>query len=294
MPRIRTIKPEFWSSPDTASASLVARLVYIGMWNWADDYGRGTLNLKELDGFIFPNDDVAELCGGTSDGSEGTSYTFRRVVKEVVTAFGLTVYEVDRRTYFEIPSWSAHQRTERKAKSKYPSPSEGVDITDQWKLGVAKELPTVAEELPAESVGTSDASEGSSGIGTGEQGNRGTGVKNTPSKNRSDYPKPFEEWYSIYPRHVGKADALKAWKAATKKITRDDLNEATLRWAQAYEVSGRDPRFIPYPATWLRKGQWDDELPTAELLSNPRKRTDLDQFLHTHAASALADQDPPF
>lgn len=293
MPRIRTIKPEFWSSPDTAAAPLVARLAYIGMWNWADDYGRGTLNLKELDGFIFPNDDVAELCVGTSDDSEGTSYTFRRVVKEVVTAFGLKVYEVDRRTYFEIPSWSDHQRTERKAKSKFPAPSEGVDVTDQWKLGGVKEVPTSAKEVPTESVGSSDASEGSSGIGTGEQGNRGTGDKKT-SSNRSSYPASFEEWYEIYPRHVGKADALKAWKAATKKVNRDDLNDATRRWAQAYEASGKDPNYIPYPATWLRRGGWDDELPTAELLPATKPRTDLDAFLTEHAHSALADQEPPF
>ncbi|EUA31270.1 bacteriophage gp78 domain protein [Mycobacterium xenopi 3993] len=41
MPRIRTIKPEFWDSPDTAAADLRTRLLYIAMWNWADDYGIG-------------------------------------------------------------------------------------------------------------------------------------------------------------------------------------------------------------------------------------------------------------
>ena len=40
MPRIRTIKPEFWDSPGTASASLRIRLLFIAMWNWADDHGR--------------------------------------------------------------------------------------------------------------------------------------------------------------------------------------------------------------------------------------------------------------
>ena len=56
MARIRTIKPEFWDSPDTAKAGPWARLCFIALWNWADDYGRGTANLKELEGFIFPND----------------------------------------------------------------------------------------------------------------------------------------------------------------------------------------------------------------------------------------------
>lgn len=113
------------------------------------------------------------------------------------------------------------------------------------------------------------------------------------TKKRNDYPADFEEWYEIYPRHVGKADALKAWKVATKKITRDDLNEATRRWAQAYEASGKDPNYIPHPATWLRRGGWDDELPTPELLPAQRKQTDLDQFL-SHNAHMAFEEEPPF
>lgn len=292
MPRIRTIKPEFWSSPDTAEASLIARLTYIGMWNWADDYGRGTLSLKELDGFIFPNDDVSELCKGTSDtgvgtsdASEGSSYSFRDVVQEVVGVFGLTVYEVDRRTYYEIPTWKEHQRTERKANSKYPAPTDGVDVTDQWKRKQSRKV----SEVPTESVGSSDAMQGSSGIGTGEQGNRGTGEEKTPST-RNAYPASFEQWYQLYPRHVGKAAALKAWKQAIKKTTPDELNEATLRWAQAHEAAATDPTFIPHPATWLNRAGWSDELPTPALIET-RKRTDLDDFLEATLTPA-GKQDP--
>jgi hypothetical protein len=39
VPRIRSIKPEFWDSPSTASASVRVRLLFIAMWNWADDHG---------------------------------------------------------------------------------------------------------------------------------------------------------------------------------------------------------------------------------------------------------------
>lgn len=148
MPRIRTVKPDFWSSPDTARASLIARLTYIGMWNWADDYGRGTLNLKELEGFIFPNDDVAEL-------SVGTSENFRRVVEEVVNVFGIIVYEADRRLFYAIPSWSDHQRTERKAKSKFPAPEDGKNVTDQWSEGTSDAQRRKLRELPTQGGGTS-------------------------------------------------------------------------------------------------------------------------------------------
>ena len=167
MPRIRTIKPEFWSSPDVAKASAVARLAYIGMWNWADDYGRGTLNLKELEGFIFPNDDIKEL-------SVGTSENFRRVVKEVVDTFGIIIYEVHGRTYYAIPTWADHQRTERKAKSKYPAPEDGENVSDQWSDGSSYTFLRTASEVPTQGGGSSRKPEHRN-RGTGEQGSRGTG-----------------------------------------------------------------------------------------------------------------------
>ena len=172
MPRIRTIKPEFWSSPDVAKASAVARLAYIGMWNWADDYGRGTLNLKELEGFIFPNDDIKEL-------SVGTSENFRRVVKEVVDTFGIIIYEVHGRTYYAIPTWADHQRTERKAKSKYPAPEDGENVSDQWSDGSSYTFLRAASEVPTQGGGSSRKPEHRN-RGTGEQGNSGReGVKET-------------------------------------------------------------------------------------------------------------------
>lgn len=172
MPRIRTIKPEFWSSPDVARASAVARLAYIGMWNWADDYGRGTLNLKELEGFIFPNDDIKEL-------SVGTSENFRRVVKEVVDTFGIIIYEVHGRTYYAIPTWADHQRTERKAKSKYPAPEDGKNVSEQWGDGSSYTFLRAASEVPTQGGGSSRKPEHRN-RGTGEQGKRGReGVKET-------------------------------------------------------------------------------------------------------------------
>ena len=150
MPRIRTVKPEFWDSPDTAKAGPWARLLFIALWNWADDYGRGTANMKELEGFAFPNDDQF------TDRS-GNTVQFRELVAEVSECFGVLFYTVDGRPFYAIPSWEQHQRNERRAKqSKYPSP--------QVRDGVA-EIPCNDAELP-----------NSSGPGTGEEGNRGTDI----------------------------------------------------------------------------------------------------------------------
>src|SRR5699024_1034917 len=128
MARIRTIKPEFWDSPSTAKASPWARLLFIAMWNWADDHGRGTANLKELEGFAFPNDDQFTDCSGNT-------VHFHRIVAEVSECFGVVFYEVEGRPFYTIPTWDEHQRNERRARaSKYPGP----DASSQVRGGVAE------------------------------------------------------------------------------------------------------------------------------------------------------------
>lgn len=88
---------------------------------------------------------------------------------------------------------------------------------------------------------------------------------NTPAqpseqkKPANKYPADFEAWYKIYPRKKAKGDALKAYKAARKVVEQDELLEKTAKFARYVEQSGTEPQFVPYPATWLRAAQWDDE-----------------------------------
>lgn len=109
MPRMRTIKPEFWDSPSTAKADLAVRLTYIAMWNWADDSGRGTANLKELEAFCFPNDEISSLprasagasgdrCGNSAH-SSGSWRNFAEVCGEVAEVYGIKFYKVHDRPY---------------------------------------------------------------------------------------------------------------------------------------------------------------------------------------------------
>ncbi len=252
MARIRTIKPEFWRSPDTASASPLARLLYIAMWNWADDSGRGEADLKALEGFAFPNDDVHELSGGTSD-------NFRDLMAEVVECFDLDLYVVDGRPYYAIPAWEKHQRNERTAKGKYPGPENGVTCTVSDIGGNMRKFRRNTSEIAATSV-----------PGTGEQGNRGTGVKDlpdadassdTPTELASIYPRAFEQWWEHYPLKTGKRKALEAWKRARRRATDEQLIDGAKRYAND---PNRNDKFTKYPEGWLNRDGWLDELiPTA-------------------------------
>lgn len=200
MPRIRTIKPEFFRSPDTAAASPVARLLYIAMWCWADDFGRGEADLKALEGFSFPNDDVRELSGGTSE-------NFRQVLSEVVETFDVTLYIASGRPYYLIPSWADHQRNERSAKPKHPGPEDGVTCTVDEIGGNLRKFRRESAELPKTSV-----------PGTGEQGNRGTG-ENTP-------PVPAQP-------HQGAGDSKAV--ARMRELNATSLSAAAIGVARAYD-----------------------------------------------------------
>lgn len=150
MARIRTFKPEFFRSPDTAKASPRARLLYMAMWSWADDEGVGETNIYGLLGFAFPDSDNL------------TVEDLQSLLKEIRGSYGVLFYECRGRFYYAIPSWDSHQKTERRAKARFPKPDDPEAVPD-LRFGTSEDL-----------RGNSLQTEGRSPLGTGEQGNRGT------------------------------------------------------------------------------------------------------------------------
>lgn len=73
----------------------------------------------------------------------------------------------------------------------------------------------------------------------------------------------FTEWWPHYPKKVKKLDAEKAYCAALKRgVTPKELLDGLQRQKAAWKAKGTEPQYIPYPATWLRAGSWEDELDT--------------------------------
>ncbi len=84
------------------------------------------------------------------------------------------------------------------------------------------------------------------------------------------YSAHFEVFWAAYPRHVGKAEA---WKAFRRAYVSESLLEAmivAIAW-QAYQPGWLESggRFIPHPATWLNQRRWEDE-PVAFTPARPR------------------------
>lgn len=70
----------------------------------------------------------------------------------------------------------------------------------------------------------------------------------------------FAEFWKAYPKKVGKASCLKAWKKLKPTAELHDHIMAALEAQKRSEQWQREGgRFIPNPLTWLNQGRWDDE-----------------------------------
>lgn len=61
MARIRTIKPEFWTDEKIVRLPFEARLLFIGLWNFADDQGYMQYAPDRIRMQILPGDDIDDI-----------------------------------------------------------------------------------------------------------------------------------------------------------------------------------------------------------------------------------------
>ncbi|MFE7188015.1 hypothetical protein [Streptomyces erythrochromogenes] len=74
----------------------------------------------------------------------------------------------------------------------------------------------------------------------------------------------------LYPKKKDREEALREWKAAIERGA-DPKRMVTAATAYAHERAGEPARWTKYPATWLRKGCYDDE-PDATPPARPQLR----------------------
>lgn len=112
MARIRSIKPEFFTSEDICSLSPLARLLYVALWCEADREGRLSWKPRTFKLRYFPADDC----------------DIDALARELV-ASGLVIPYGDGYAY--IPKFSNHQHINpRESASTLPEPDASARVTD--------------------------------------------------------------------------------------------------------------------------------------------------------------------
>lgn len=112
MPRIRTIKPEFFTSLTIADLSYEARLTFIGLWTHVDDQGRCVDDARLVKAAVWPLD-------------ERTSKDVDVDLWELADAELVQRYTVGRKKFLAVRSWEEHQKINRPSSEKLPPPEEG-------------------------------------------------------------------------------------------------------------------------------------------------------------------------
>jgi hypothetical protein len=249
--RIRSIKPEFWTSESIARLPWSARLLFIALWSYVDDSGVGLDNEKLVVAAVFPlEEDPRE-----------TLATVSRDLQTLAHEGRVARYAVEGKRYLSITGWSEHQKIDKPNRARYPSPSDG-----NASLTCGSRVPRESLATPAgESRETpSPGAVEQRSSGTEEQGEDTCSVE--PSEPLSlvlavcppQHPAPptFDDWWSAYPRKVAKGAALKAW---TKALKTASANELVAGAVALREDPTRVEKFTPHPATWLNDRRWLDE-----------------------------------
>lgn len=107
MARIRTIKPDFWTDEKLSECSLSARLVFIGLWTFADDDGRMEYQPARIRMQLFP-------CGAVSPAR------LIEYLGELSERSLIRIYTVDGKQFLDIPNFAKHQKINRPTPSRLP------------------------------------------------------------------------------------------------------------------------------------------------------------------------------
>lgn len=67
----------------------------------------------------------------------------------------------------------------------------------------------------------------------------------------------FEDFYAVYPRHKEPLAAKRAWEKAIKHTDPSHIMAGALRYAKDPNLP--EKQYVPYPASWLNGGCWDDD-----------------------------------
>lgn len=244
MARIRTTKPEFWTSQQVVGCSMNARLLFIGLWNFCDDHGIHPAEPKRLKMEVFPGDDC-------------TIEQIADWIGELVQADLLREYEADGRRYWLVTGWH-HQRIDRPS-YKHPLPPANDSANAQGILDEhsSNNRRTLDERHPPEGKGKEGKGMESvpSPYGEGVGGD----AANPSAEPRSDEPRngerrpatppcPHQEMISLYHETLPMCPRVREWNKTRGGLLRarwkDKPERQSLDWWREFFGYVAQSRFL--------------------------------------------------
>lgn len=239
MARIRSIKPEFFTSEQLVECSTNARLLFVGLWCFCDDAGRHPASAKRLKMEVFPGDD------------DITTESVARLVTELSQAGLIIEYESQSRKYWWVTGWEKHQKIDRPT-IKFPGPfDEGSTIIRR----------TLDEHLPPERKGE----EGILGLTSLSSGDDGNGKSENRKIGKSISAERFFQQWQKFAASTGLAIPRTLSDGRKKKIATRLKAEG---WYEVFlSACGKLPIPNDHNFTWQPDIDWliDNDTNAAKL-----------------------------
>lgn len=259
MARIRSLKPEFWTDEELAAgACRDARMLYMGMWNLADEHGRLRGDPRFIKGQVFAYDD--DLTPDVVD----------KLLDELDALGKVVRYRVSGARYAFLPKLAEHQRLEAdKVPSRLPAPEDA----DHEPPPDQPEPPRANKSAPDSDESARGAEDHALLYGSGV---RGHGSGNNNVSDAATTPEAVEPEPEAPPRldveqicrHL--ADRIEANGAKRPLIT--------AKWRTAarrmIDADGRTVEQILGAIDWCQ----NDDFWRANILSMPKLREKYDQL----------------
>ncbi|MBX3498263.1 MAG: hypothetical protein KF889_02375 [Alphaproteobacteria bacterium] len=145
MARDRLIPVDFWTREAVIDCQPMTRLLLIGLWNFADDFGVQPLKPRTIRLQVFPGDAIDNDALGA-------------MIEELRARGLVDVYEVDGAAYVAVVDWAQSQRVGRRARRRYP-PAGGWEATvpgpgETGEAHAAATPAAVVDEPPAAAAAT--------------------------------------------------------------------------------------------------------------------------------------------
>jgi len=203
--RIRTVKPEFWRSADTAALDYFTRLLFIGLWNYVDDNGVGEDDVKMIRADLFPRDDVDEISANIHAGLEELSK------RGQITRYG---DPATGRRYLHVTAWH-HQKINRPSLGNKPLPTSRNEVLTEDSLSPHGAL--TEGSLPR-------ARAREQGTGNREQGNKVSGEGEGAGQLDDDEPRCDEHRNTPHPPKCHACKRVREQREAqnNRRLTNDD------------------------------------------------------------------------
>lgn len=229
MARIRTIKPDFFTSEDIVGLSPLARLLYIATWCEADREGRLAWKPRTLKLRYFPGDDCS----------------VDELADELLKARLIVVYG-DGLAY--IPTFKSHQHLNpREPESALPAPPAG------------SPKPTRAARVPHASATRAPRVSDTQG-GREGKGLEGQDASDDALVDETNPESGFDKFWECWPQNKRKAakdQCRRKWVSQACAPLADAICAAVEASKALPEWSKNDGEFIPAPLVWLNQRRWE-------------------------------------